>query len=119
MAQNYKRTGDLEAAVRSGVRSLALFQELGSQHEISALHNHLALTYLRLGNLQRATEYADQASREVTELQDQRSRAWVLETQAQIALAERRVADAVALAREATPSWKPRAPRRIRWWMPG
>lgn len=101
MAQNYKQTGDLEAAVRSGLRSLALYEELDSQLEVSVLHNHLALTYLRLGNLERAAQYAHQAAGEVERLGDRRSRAWVLETQAQIAMAEGRADAALALAEEA------------------
>jgi tetratricopeptide (TPR) repeat protein len=87
LAQNYKRAGDLEAAVRCGNRSLSLYEGLDARLEISVLHNHLALTYLKLGNAKRAAKFADLAAAEAEVLGDERARAWVTETQAEVALA--------------------------------
>lgn len=101
LAVNYKQTGDLEAAVRSGVRSLGLYEAMGSQLEIAALHNHLALTYLNLGNLARAADFAHQAAVEAKRLGDVRSEAGIAETRAKIALAEGRHEAALELAQEA------------------
>lgn len=101
LAVNYKQTGDLEAAVRSGMRSLGLYEALGSQLEVAALHNHLALTYLNLGNLARAADYAHQAAAEAKRLGDARSQAGIAETGAKIALAEGRHEAALDLAADA------------------
>lgn len=101
LAVNYKQTGDLEAAVRSGMRSLGLYEALDSQLEVAALHNHLALTYLNLGNLTRAADYAHQAATEAKRMGDVRSEAGIAETRAKIALAEGRHSAALELAGEA------------------
>lgn len=97
LAQNYKQAGDLEAAVRAANRSLSLYEGLGSRLEVSVLHNHLALTYLKLGNAKRAATFASLAATEAEELGDDRSRAWVTETQAEIALAQGRADEAFKL----------------------
>lgn len=97
LAQNYKQAGDLEAAVRSANRSLALYEGLDARLEVSVLHNHLALTYLNLGNAKRAAKFATLAASEADALGDDRSRAWVAETQAEIALAEGRPDEALKL----------------------
>ncbi len=97
LAQNYKQAGDLEAAVRAGARSLTLYEGLDARLEVSVLHNHLALTYLKLGNTKRAAEFAQIAAIEADGLGDDRSKAWVAETQAEIALAEGRPDEAVKL----------------------
>lgn len=98
LAQNYKQAGDLEAAVRAGARSLTLYEGLGSKLEVSVLHNHLALTYLKLGNTKQASEFAGMAATEAETLSDPRSRAWVAETQAAIALARGEFDEAIGLA---------------------
>lgn len=101
LAQNYKQAGDMEAAVRAGTRSLALYEGLGARVETSVLHNHLALTHLRMGNLKRASKFADLAAAEADELGDVRAQAWVSETKGEIALAEGRYDAAVQLATRA------------------
>lgn len=98
LAQNYKNAGDLEAAATTGLRSLALYAELGSELEVGVLYNHLALTYLRLGNVTRAREYAQQAAETASRLDDRRAQAWVRETLAEIALDSGDHAEAIALA---------------------
>jgi tetratricopeptide (TPR) repeat protein len=98
LAQNYKNAGDLEAAATAGLRSLALYAEIGSELEVGVLYNHLALTYLRLGNVARAREYAHQAAETASRLDDRRAQAWVRETQAEIALDSGDHAEAIAMA---------------------
>lgn len=98
LAQNYKNAGDLEAAATTGLRSLALYAELGSEMEVGVLYNHLALTFMRLGNLTRAREYAHQAAQTAERLEDRRAQAWVRETQAEIALDSGDHVEAIALA---------------------
>lgn len=65
---------------------------------MSVLHNHLALTYLKLGNTKQASEFAGMAAAEAETLSDPRSRAWVAETQAAIALARGEFDEAIGLA---------------------
>lgn len=101
LAQNYKSADDLEAAVRAGMRSLALYEGLGASLEVSVLHNHLALTYLKLGNNKRAAKFATQAASEAAALGDPRAQAWVAETQAEIALAMGNDDEALQLAAKA------------------
>jgi tetratricopeptide (TPR) repeat protein len=97
LAQNYKQAGDLEAAVRAANRSLSLYEGQDARLEVSVLHNHLALTHLNLGNAKRAAKFASLAAAEADALGDDRSRAWVAETQAEIALAEGRAGEALKL----------------------
>lgn len=100
LAQNYKQSGDFEGAVRAGKRSLSLYEGLDARLEVSVLHNHLALTYLKLGNTTKAAEFAAIAYGEAEALADQRAKAWVTETKAEIALANERAAEALDLSRQ-------------------
>lgn len=113
LAQNYKNAGDLEAAATTGLRSLALYAELGSELEVGVLYNHLALTYVRLGNLTRARKYAHQAAETAERLDDRRAQAWVRETRAEIALDSGDHAEAIALAEAVTASTDASAETRL------
>lgn len=104
LAQNYKNAGDLEAAQTTGMRSLALHAELGSELEVGVLYNHLGLTFLRLGNLARAREYAEKAAETTERLNDRRAAAWVRETKAEIALEAGDHGSAMELADEVSAS---------------
>jgi tetratricopeptide (TPR) repeat protein len=101
LAVNYKHAGDLEAAVQAGMRSAALYEGTQVSLEVAALHNHLALTYLKLGNRQRAASFAQQAANEAESLGDQRALAGIIDTQGQIALADGDLARAEALGKRA------------------
>ena len=68
-------------------KSLALYRTVEARHEAAILENNLAMAYLRVGNLARASEYAAEARRLHEADHDRRSLAHVLETEAQIALA--------------------------------
>lgn len=85
LAISYRETGDLEAAIRTGTQSLALYRSAGAVLEGAGIENDLALAYLASGNVERAAEMADQARRQIETAGDDRLLAAVLETEAQIA----------------------------------
>ena len=87
LAASRAETGDMEGAIRSGLEGLALYRTVRARQEAALLENNLAMAYLRVGNLSRASEYAAGARRLHEADNDRRSLAYVLETQAQIALA--------------------------------
>ena len=101
VAYSDAEVGDTEGAIRAGTESLALFRGAEAQRESAVLENNLALAYLRLGNLVRASELAAEARRRHQLDGDGRSLAHVLDTEAQIAVARGSFADAEALASEA------------------
>lgn len=101
LAVNYQHVGDLEAAVQAAHRSLGFYEGSNLRVEIAALHNHLALTHLRLGSTKRARAFARQASDEATQLGDERALAGIVETQAQIAFGEGHYDEALELSQRA------------------
>ncbi len=98
LASSYRELGDLEAALRYGQRSLALFRAGAAERDAASIGNHVALTYLALGNLKEASRYADEAAASLARLADTRELAHVVDTQAQIALARGAYASALELA---------------------
>jgi tetratricopeptide (TPR) repeat protein len=88
LAIGYAGTGDHEAALRAGAQALGLYEAADATLEAGSLRNSLALTYLRMGNVARASEMASEARDMVTRKGDLRLLAHVAETQAQIALAQ-------------------------------
>ena len=50
LAVAYRETGDIEAAIRTGFQSLALYRATGAESEMAALENTLALAFLANGN---------------------------------------------------------------------
>ena len=112
LAYSYRETGDIEAAVRAGTASLALFRSAGHELGIGALENDLALSFLALSNTERAQELASSSADHFTRMGDHRWLAHVRETQAQVALARgaldeaRRFADAALAEADATANTK-------------
>lgn len=98
LAISYRETGDLEAAIRTGTQSLALYRAAGAILEGAGIENDLALAYLQSGNVDRAADLAAQARAQAEAAGDDRLLAAILETEAQVAAAEGRRADAQALA---------------------
>ncbi len=88
LACTYRETGDIEAAVRAGTASLALFRAAGYEYGIGALENDLALSFLALSNTDRARDLAGSSADHFQRLGDRRWLAHVHETQAQVALAK-------------------------------
>ncbi len=86
LAYSYRETGDFEGAVRAGMTSLELFRRVDAERETAALENDLALSYLALGNASRADEMIASARSILERLGDDWYLAYVLDTQAQIAL---------------------------------
>jgi transcriptional regulator with XRE-family HTH domain len=101
LAYNYTGTGDVEAAIRTGVESLGLFRAAEAEREAAVLENYLALAYLRIGNVERATGFASHARSRHTEDGNRRALAHVADTEAQIALAAGDTAAALRLSEEA------------------
>jgi tetratricopeptide (TPR) repeat protein len=87
LASTYRELGDLEAAIRIGTESLMLMRAAEIRVETAFLENDLALAYLSVGNLARAEEYASAADRRSNAEGDERLRAHLMETRAQIVLA--------------------------------
>ncbi len=98
LAASYRELGDLEAALRQGQRSLALYKAAAAERYVASIGNNMALTYLALGNLPEAARYADEAAEMLERLPDARRLAHVVDTQAQIALARGEATAAIDLA---------------------
>jgi tetratricopeptide (TPR) repeat protein len=101
LAINYRETGDVEAAIRSGTQGLALLRAAGSSFESAQIENDLALAYLAMGNVARARDLAAEARREFEGAGDNRYLSAVLDTEAQVALASGDAQQALELARRA------------------
>jgi len=94
----YRETGDIEAAIRYGLQSLALYRASGAEFEMGALENNLALSFLANGNVIRANELIGNARDRFERLHDEGWLAHIEDTAAQIAIAEGNVADALEKA---------------------
>ena len=102
LARAYQEAGSiLDSAVRAGRDSLTLYRSADAQHDASLVENRLALAYLSSGNVSRASELASHARMRHELKGDERALAYIAETQAQIAIAEKRYEDAIQLATEA------------------
>ncbi len=98
LAHSYRESGDYEGAIRAGIASLALHRATTFELGTASLENDLALSYLALGNLAKAVEYAASSQARFEKLEDRRQVAHVLETRAQIAFASGDFAGARDLA---------------------
>jgi transcriptional regulator with XRE-family HTH domain len=101
LSYSYGETGDYEAAIRTGYQALALFKANDTAASISSLENDIALAHLATGNVTKANELASSALARWERMGNDRHRAHVIDTQAQIALARNKTADALRLANEA------------------
>jgi tetratricopeptide (TPR) repeat protein len=106
LAIGYAQTGDHEAALRAGTAALPLYDAAEADFEATSLRNSLAITYLKMGNLARATELVAEARDRTNSENNTQFLAHVAETEAQIALAagdhaavQRHVAEALDIAR--------------------
>ncbi len=101
LAHTYREAGDYEAAMRSGIASLALFRAAETEFETAVLENDLALSYLALGDPGQAAALAASARARSERLGDDRQISHALDTQARIALARAAHDEARALAQQA------------------
>jgi HTH-type transcriptional regulator, quorum sensing regulator NprR len=106
LALGYRETGDMEAAVRNGLQSLALYRSAEAVVESASIENELALIFVGLGNLAEARRHAAAARTQFERISQESGLAHVSDTEGQIALAAgdakaagERAADAVELAR--------------------
>jgi transcriptional regulator with XRE-family HTH domain len=99
LALGYRATGDMEAAIRSGLQSLALYRSAEAVVETASIENELALIFVGLGNLAEARRHASAARIEFERLDDESALASISETEGQIALA---AGDADTAAERAT-----------------
>ena len=97
LAMSYREAGDLEAAVTTGVQSLALYRAAQMERDEATLAGSLALTYMQVGNLSRAEELLSSAVATLERLGDPRQLAHIVESQAQVALARHDLDTADAL----------------------
>jgi len=97
----YRQTGQLEAAVRFGNRSIALFEVLRDQLNLARIENNLGLVLLSKGDHAQAREHLDRSLglHEETDLQIGRSQ--VLLSLSELSLDEGRVPRARELAHQA------------------
>jgi tetratricopeptide (TPR) repeat protein len=98
LAISYRETGDVEAAIRTGLQALALYRAAGAAGEAASIQNDLALAYLAGGNRDRAAELVAQARVQAEQMADDRLLAAILETEARVALAGGKRDEARALA---------------------
>lgn len=101
LAISYREAGDYEASISSGAQSLALHRAAQAPVDQASLLNNLAITYLRLGSTDRASELAQAADELAAATGDERLLAHVRETESQIALARDDLVRARLLATEA------------------
>ncbi len=100
LALSYRELGDHEAAISTGMRSLAMFRSADAGFEAASIQNELALVYLALGSLDVARSHAVEARSYFSGRDDVRWLAHVTDTEGQIALAAGSTRDAIDLSTE-------------------
>jgi len=101
LARTSREAGDLEAAIRAATESVALYRAAESASDVASVANELALVHLALGQVGRAREHALAARGAFERAGDERWLGHVLETEAQIELADGRPEAALAAAERA------------------
>ncbi|HLX35632.1 MAG TPA: helix-turn-helix domain-containing protein [Candidatus Limnocylindrales bacterium] len=87
LAYTYRERGDFEAAMRLANQALARYRETFLDREVALLENDLALTYSGMGLFDRARDHAATGEAQMRAIGDERGRAHIVETRAQIELA--------------------------------
>jgi tetratricopeptide (TPR) repeat protein len=99
LASAYRNAGDLEAAIRLGLQALALFQVAESDLDTGLVENQLALTFIAMGNVERARSTIRRARAILGS--DDRLVASLIDTEAMVELEAGNPERALALADEA------------------
>jgi transcriptional regulator with XRE-family HTH domain len=99
LALQYRKTGDLERSIRVGHESLALFRAAEADTEAAELEVNIALTFIELGNTDRAEEHLSHARALGDRISERSLLSEILEAEAQLAYA--RGDERVALDRAA------------------
>jgi tetratricopeptide (TPR) repeat protein len=84
---HYRRAGDLEASLRVGHESLALYRADDAEREEASLEGNLAMTFLELGNTAKARTHLRRARSLAERHDDVRLLSEVIEEEARLALA--------------------------------
>jgi tetratricopeptide (TPR) repeat protein len=87
LALQYRRAGDLERSIRSGTEALALYRTADAERDEATLENNLAISYIKLGSLDRAAEHLAHARQVADRHHDVRLDSEVSEAEAELALA--------------------------------
>jgi transcriptional regulator with XRE-family HTH domain len=87
LSLHYRRAGDLEASLRAGHESLALYRAADAEREEAALENNLAITFLELGNTKKAATHLKRARELAERHADALLLSEVAEAEARVALA--------------------------------
>ncbi len=101
LAITYRELGDHEAAIRAGTKALALLEAADAERETVNLQNHLALAYLATSSRDRASQLVATARERAQTLGDTWQLGHLLDTEAQIVLAQGKAEVALGLADEA------------------
>jgi tetratricopeptide (TPR) repeat protein len=88
LSLQYRRAGDLEASIRVGHESLALYRVADAERDEAMLESNLAMTFLELGNIGKARSHLRRAHGVATELSDPLLQAELAEADARLALAQ-------------------------------
>jgi transcriptional regulator with XRE-family HTH domain len=102
LAVGYRATGDMEAAIRTGLQGLALFHASEATTETATVENELALIFLALGNNREASKHAAVARTVFEAARNDFMLAHIAETEAQIALARGNLDEATTKAAAAS-----------------
>jgi tetratricopeptide (TPR) repeat protein len=87
LALQYRHVGDLERSIRAGHESLALYRTAELGREEAALENNLAITFIQVGNTERAAEHLERARALAERETDPRLLSEVAEAEALLAFA--------------------------------
>ena len=88
LSLQYRRTGDLEASIRVGHESLALYRVADAEREEASLEINLAITFAELGNTRKAQPHLRRARSLAEEAADAKVLSEVIEAEARLALAD-------------------------------
>jgi transcriptional regulator with XRE-family HTH domain len=99
LAVAYRNAGDLEAAIRTGLQAVALFEAAESDLDATMVENQLALAYLAMGSIDKARTAVRRAR--ITAGSDERVMSMLVDTEAAIELAAGKLDRALELADEA------------------
>lgn len=101
LALEYRRSGDLERSIRVGHESLALYHAADAELEEAALEVNIGITYVQLGNTDRAEQHLARAREFATASANVGLLSEVAEAEAQLGFArgdERRAGESAAEA---------------------
>ncbi len=100
LSETREEQGDLEASLLYARRSLEMNEQLGRDNAIAITWNTIGWIYVQRKQYGRAAEALDRAERMARTLNNNRLSSYVLQTRAELAMAQGNLAEAVSLADE-------------------